>query len=184
MFLGFGVLDIRLLWFYYPHLNFWFLLVCWRLELNSKIKEKNVDEDSFLNSNFIAGFNKHSVDEENLSWNQYLSDKVLKHTNRFRGLISPKSVSLGGWFRWCRLASSRHGVRLLNIIFLCLLLAAEWKSIRYVLRWSWTERIPFLCWDGPFSGNASFQLGTSGNFWTPWIYFILFILFYFFFYPL
>ena len=56
----------------------------------------------------------------NSSWIQMkwsrLPDKVLKYTSRLRWLISPKSVFLYCWFRRCRLISSRHCVRLLNLI--------------------------------------------------------------------
>ena len=46
----------------------------------------------------------------------FLPNKVLKCNNPFQWLICPKSVFLYCWFWQCQLTSSKHGVRLLNLM--------------------------------------------------------------------
>ena len=90
-----------------------------RLQRNHWRKEENRPRYPF-NFNFISGFNKYSLGEENYSWIQMkwlcLQDKVLEYTSHFRSLISLNWVFLCYWFRRCRLTGSRHGVRLPNLI--------------------------------------------------------------------
>ena len=85
-------------------------------------------------------------------WTQsFLSNKALKCTSLFRWLMRPKSIYLYCWFRRCRLARSRHGVRLLNIINHLFAARSQVKSIRSELRWrlKWDRTSP-LRRDGSF----------------------------------
>ena len=102
-----------------------------------------------LDFNFIFWFNNHSLSEKNYSWNQWkwprLPDKVLEYTCRLRWLISPTSMFSCCWFRRCRLASNRHGVRLPNLISHMFTASGRVKEHPFCLKGTAEARSNFAC---------------------------------------
>ena len=116
--------------------------------------------------------------EENPSWNQWkwsrLPDKVLKCISRFQW-ISPKSMCLCCWFQRCWVASSRHSVRLLNLIIHLFATSGRVRECPFCLRGTAEMRSNFsfsLVWFlFPHMRRPYFLSGASGNFCTFWIFF-------------
>ena len=141
-----------------------------------------------MNFNFISGFNNHSVGGEILPESNgkgHVSHTVLKYTCRLRLLISPKSMYLYCCFRQCRLASSGHGIRLLNLIsYVCEHIAGgRMKEDPLCCGRGWSGRISLFRGVGSFFCACITPTSFQGLLRIPvlfLIYFILRILFLFF----
>ena len=127
-------------------------------------------------------FTRLLCSEEMSSWTireqSHLPNKALKFTRHFRWLIRPKSVFLYCWFRWCRIVSSRRGVRPLNLINYVSAASGCMKErlISTIVEAEVNSNFSFAQGRSIFPAmrRAIFLSGVSGT------YFILFIFFFFF----
>ena len=103
----------------------------------------------------------------------------VKYTSRFRWLICPKSVLLCCWFRRCRLASSRYGIRLLYLISYVFAVSGRVKVSPFCLKGTAEVRSNFSFSQGrflfPLMRSLYFLSWGSRNYCTFSICFIYFL---------